>query len=140
MGKGIAQMIDGNKDKRNIEITSILVRNKNKYESSKYANIEDVFEGNIDILVELRRGIPVLKFLTESLEGNSIESMYAILNVTTNFILSKMYNEGLSYDEVLKEAQELGFVEANPEADVEGYDGARKLSILSNLAYNRRVY
>lgn len=198
VGKGLVQMIEGNKNKRNIEITSILVRNENKYKSSKYANIitesiEDVFEGNIDILVELMGGlhpsyeyikralenkinvvtankdmlaeygdklvkiakenkvslrfeasvgggIPVLKPLTESLEGNSIESMYAILNGTTNFILSKMYNEGLPYDEVLKEAQELGFAEANPEADVEGYDAARKLSILSTLAYNRRVY
>ena len=85
-------------------------------------------------------GIPVLKPLTESLEGNDIESVYAILNGTTNFILSKMYDEGLPYEEVLKEAQDLGFAEANPEADVEGYDAARKLSILSTLAYHRRVY
>ena len=85
-------------------------------------------------------GIPVLKPLIESLEGNNIESVYAILNGTTNFILSKMHNEGLPYEKVLKEAQEKGFAEANPESDVEGYDAARKLSILSTLAYNRRVY
>lgn len=85
-------------------------------------------------------GIPVVKPLTESLSGNSIDSMRAILNGTTNFILSKMYEDGLSYDEVLKEAQELGFAEANPESDVKGYDAARKLSILSTLAYNKRVY
>lgn len=66
--------------------------------------------------------------------------MYAILNGTTNYILSKMHDENLSYEEVLKEAQELGFAESNPEADVEGYDAARKLSILSTLAYDRRVY
>ena len=198
VGKGLVEIIEGNKEKRNIEISSILVRDKDKYKSSKYIdiiteNIDDVFKGNIDILVELMGGlhpsyeyvkralnnkinvvtankdllaeygdklvkiakdnnvslrfeasvggcIPVLKPLTESLEGNSIESMYAILNGTTNFILSKMYSEGLSYDEVLKEAQKLGFAEANPESDVEGYDAARKLSILSTLAYNRRVY
>lgn len=198
VGKGLVEIIEGNKEKRNIEISSILVRNKDKYKSSKYIdiiteNIDDVFKENIDILVELMGGlhpsyeyvkralnnkinvvtankdllaeygdklvkiakennvslrfeasvgggIPVLKPLTESLEGNSIESMYAILNGTTNFILSKMYSEGLSYDEVLKEAQRLGFAEANPESDVEGYDAARKLSILSTLAYNRRVY
>lgn len=198
VGKGLIEMIEGNKEKRNIEIKGILVRDKNKYKSSKYANIitediEDIFKNDIDILVELMGGlhpsyeyikralenkinvvtankdmlaeygyklvkiakenevslkfeasvgggIPVLKPLTESLEGNDIESMYAILNGTTNFILSKMYNEGLSYEEVLKEAQELGFAEANPEADVEGYDAARKLSILSTLAYHRRVY
>ena len=198
VGKGLVQMIEGNKNKRNIEIKGILVRDKEKYKSSKYAqiiteNIEDIFNDDIDILVELMGGlhpsyeyikralenkinvvtankdmlaeygdklvkiakennvslrfeasvgggIPVLKPLIESLEGNDIESMYAILNGTTNFILSKMYNEGLSYEEVLKEAQELGFAEANPEADVEGYDAARKLSILSTLAYHRRVY
>ena len=198
VGKGLVQMIEGNKNKREIEITNILVRNKEKYKCDKYIdiitdNIEDVFSKDIDVLVELMGGlhpsyeyikralknkinvvtankdmlaevgdklaklakennvslrfeasvgggIPVLKPLTESLEGNSIESMYAILNGTTNFILSKMYNEGLSYDEVLKEAQALGFAEANPEADVEGYDAARKLSILSTLAYDRRVY
>ena len=198
VGKGLVQMIEGNKNKRNIEIKGILVRDKEKYKSSKYAkiiteNIEDIFNHDIDILVELMGGlhpsyeyikralenkinvvtankdmlaeygdklvkiakennvslrfeasvgggIPVLKPLIESLEGNDIESMYAILNGTTNYILSKMYNEGLSYEEVLKEAQELGFAEANPEADVEGYDAARKLSILSTLAYHRRVY
>ena len=198
VGKGLVEMIEGNKERRNIEITNILVRNKDKYKSSKYSdkiteNIEDVFNTDIDILVELMGGlhpsyeyikralenkinvvtankdmlaeygdklvkiskdnkvslrfeasvgggIPVLKPLTESLEGNDIESVYAILNGTTNFILSKMYDEGLPYEEVLKEAQDLGFAEANPEADVEGYDAARKLSILSTLAYHRRVY
>ena len=99
-------------------------------------------ENNVSLRFEasVGGGIPVLKPLTESLEGNDIESMYAILNGTTNFILSKMYDEGLPYEKVLKEAQELGFAEANPEADVEGYDAARKLSILSTLAYHRRVY
>ena len=198
VGKGLVEMIEGNKEKRNIEITNILVRNKDKYKSSRYSdkiteNIEDVFNTDIDILVELMGGlhpsyeyikralenkinvvtankdmlaeygdklvkiskdnkvslrfeasvgggIPVLKPLTESLEGNDIESVYAILNGTTNFILSKVYDEGLPYEEVLKEAQDLGFAEANPEADVEGYDAARKLSILSTLAYHRRVY
>ena len=72
-------------------------------------------------------GIPVLKPLIESLEGNEIDSISAILNGTTNFILSKMYDENLSYDEALKQAQDLGFAEANPEADVMGYDAGRKL-------------
>lgn len=198
VGKGLVDMIDINKEKRDIEIESILVRDKNKHKDSKYAHlitedIEEVFSKDFDILVELigglnpaykyiKRalenkinvvtankdmlaeygdklvkiakennvslrfeasvggGIPVLKPLIESLEGNLIESMYAILNGTTNYILSKMHDENLSYEEVLKEAQELGFAESNPEADVEGYDAARKLSILSTLAYDRRVY
>ena len=85
-------------------------------------------------------GIPVLKPLIESLEGNEIDSISAILNGTTNFILSKMYDENLSYDEALKQAQDLGFAEANPEADVMGYDAGRKLSILSTLSFNKRIY
>ncbi|MBU3133588.1 homoserine dehydrogenase [Clostridium gasigenes] len=84
-------------------------------------------------------GIPVIKSLIESLEGNNINSIKAILNGTTNFILTKMDKEKLSYEEALKEAQELGFAEANPEADVIGYDAARKLSLLSTLAFRKKV-
>ena len=84
-------------------------------------------------------GIPVIKSLIESLAGNNINSIKAILNGTTNFILTKMDKEKLSYEEALKEAQELGFAEANPEADVMGYDAARKLSLLSTLAFRKKV-
>lgn len=82
-------------------------------------------------------GIPIIKALTESLCGNKVNAIKAILNGTTNFILTKMGSEKLSYDEALKEAQKLGFAEANPEADVEGYDAARKLAILSSLAFDK---
>ena len=84
-------------------------------------------------------GIPIIKPLTETLCGNEISSIKAILNGTTNFILTKMSQEGLSYNEALKEAQDLGFAEANPESDVKGYDAARKLAILSTLAFDKRV-
>ncbi|AZV55713.1 homoserine dehydrogenase [Clostridium sp. AWRP] len=84
-------------------------------------------------------GIPILKSMNECLVGNEIKSIRSILNGTTNFILSKMSHNGMSYEEALKLAQELGFAEANPESDVKGYDAARKLSILSTIAYNRRV-
>ncbi|OAA83460.1 homoserine dehydrogenase [Clostridium ljungdahlii] len=84
-------------------------------------------------------GIPILKSMNECLVGNEIKSIRSILNGTTNFILSKMSHSGMSYEEALKLAQELGFAEANPESDVKGYDAARKLSILSTIAYNRRV-
>lgn len=83
--------------------------------------------------------IPIIKPITESLKGNEINGIKAILNGTTNFILTKMDNDGLSYDEALKEAQRLGFAEANPESDVMGYDAARKLSILSTLAFNENI-
>ncbi|WP_406542149.1 homoserine dehydrogenase [Clostridium ljungdahlii] len=84
-------------------------------------------------------GIPILKSMNECLVGNEIKSIKSILNGTTNFILSKMSHNGMSYEEALKLAQEMGFAEANPESDVKGYDAARKLSILSTIAYNRRV-
>ena len=84
-------------------------------------------------------GIPIIKPITETLAGNEINSIKAILNGTTNFILTKMDKEGLSYDEALKEAQRLGFAEANPESDVMGYDAARKLAILSTLAFNKKL-
>ncbi|MGL5352821.1 MAG: homoserine dehydrogenase [Clostridium sp.] len=84
-------------------------------------------------------GIPVIKPLVESLCGNNITSIKAILNGTTNFILTKMDTEKLSYEEALKQAQELGFAESNPEADVMGYDAARKLSLLSTLAFDKKV-
>lgn len=85
-------------------------------------------------------GIPILKSMNECLVGNDIKSIESILNGTTNFILSKMNHENMSYEDALKLAQKLGFAEANPESDVMGYDAARKLSILSTIAYNRRVY
>ncbi|MGL5379038.1 homoserine dehydrogenase [Clostridium sp.] len=85
-------------------------------------------------------GIPVIKALTESLAGNDVNEIRAILNGTTNFILTKMQNEEISYEDALLEAQRLGFAESNPEADVMGYDAARKLSILSTLAFNKKVF
>ena len=84
-------------------------------------------------------GIPILKPLIECLSGNEITGIKAILNGTTNFILSKMYSENASYEDALKLAQDLGFAEANPDSDVLGYDAARKLSILSTIAYNKKI-
>ncbi|SHK16387.1 homoserine dehydrogenase [Tepidibacter formicigenes] len=84
-------------------------------------------------------GIPILRPLSECLSGNNFNSINAILNGTTNFILSRMDKDNMDYEEALKYAQELGFAEANPESDVMGYDSARKLSILSTIAYNEKV-
>lgn len=97
-------------------------------------------ENNVSLKFEaaVAGGIPIIKPLTESLYGNGINSIKAILNGTTNFILTKMDVESLSYEEALKEAQELGFAEANPESDVMGYDAARKLAILSSLAFDKK--
>lgn len=84
-------------------------------------------------------GVPVIRTLMDSMQGNDIVSITGIINGTTNFIMSKMANEGSSFGEVLKEAQAAGFAEADPTADVEGYDAAYKLSILSSLAFNVKV-
>jgi homoserine dehydrogenase len=85
-------------------------------------------------------GIPILKPLQDCLAGNEIKCFYAILNGTTNFILSKMYNEDMKYEKALEIAQEIGFAEANPDSDVLGYDSARKLAILSSISYDSRVF
>ena len=85
-------------------------------------------------------GIPIIRTLYESLAGNRITEIIGIMNGTTNFILTKMSEEGLSYQDVLKEAQDLGYAEADPTADVEGLDAARKLAILASISFNRRIF
>ncbi len=84
-------------------------------------------------------GVPVIRALTDNLQGNVIKSMLGIINGTTNYILTKMANAGASYGEVLEEAKKLGYAEANPSADVDGYDAVYKLSILSSLAFHTKV-
>jgi len=84
-------------------------------------------------------GIPMLRTIWESLQANEITSLMGIINGTTNYILTRMTEDKLSYDEALGQAQEMGFAEANPESDVEGYDARYKLSILSSMAFHARV-
>ncbi len=84
-------------------------------------------------------GIPIIGPLKRNLVGNSIEKIVGILNGTTNYILSKMGTEGLDYQDVLKEAQDLGYAESDPTSDVEGLDAARKLAILSSIAFRSKV-
>ena len=83
-------------------------------------------------------GIPVLHPLTQCMAANRIDEVYGILNGTTNYMLSKMANEHLDYDEVLKEAQAKGYAESDPTADVGGLDAARKIVILASIAFNTR--
>lgn len=80
-------------------------------------------------------GIPIIKTLREGLAGNRIEWVAGIINGTTNFILSEMRAKGLDFDVVLKEAQRLGYAEADPTFDVEGIDAAHKLTLLSSIAF-----
>lgn len=96
-------------------------------------------EHNVEFCYEASVGgtIPVIRVIKESLEANNILEISGIVNGTTNFILSAMTKEGKSYADVLKVAQELGFAEADPTSDVEGYDPAYKMSILGSLAFDK---
>ena len=85
-------------------------------------------------------GIPIIRPMHMCLAANEIDEIAGILNGTTNFILTKMIKEGTSFDEALKTAQDLGYAERNPAADVEGYDACRKICILASLAFGRHVY
>ena len=92
-----------------------------------------MFEGSVG------GGIPIIQPLKTSLAANKITSVMGIVNGTTNYMLTKMFREHLGYDEVLKEAQEKGYAESDPTADVGGLDAARKLVILASIAFNTRI-
>ena len=84
-------------------------------------------------------GIPIISPLKNSLAANEIRTIMGIVNGTTNFILTKMTNEGVDYGDALAQATELGYAEADPTADVEGYDAGRKIAILATIAFHSRV-
>lgn len=95
----------------------------------------------VDILFEasVGGGIPIINPLKHSLVSNEIQAVYGIVNGTTNFMLTRMAEDGLDYDTALAEAQERGFAEADPTADVDGLDAAAKIAILASIAFNSRV-
>ncbi|MBO6204367.1 MAG: homoserine dehydrogenase, partial [Selenomonas sp.] len=98
-------------------------------------------EKDVDFLFEasVGGGIPIITPLKQCLTANQITEIMGIVNGTTNYMLTKMTECGSDYDSVLKEAQEKGYAEANPSADVDGLDAARKAAILASLAFNTRV-
>ena len=99
------------------------------FEAAK-ANGVDIYFG-----ASVGGGIPIIRVLREGLAGNDIESIHGILNGTCNYILTRMENEGLPFDAVLKDAQKLGYAEANPSLDIDGFDTAHKACILAALAF-----
>lgn len=103
--------------------------------------LEIARERNINYLFEAScgGGIPIIRPLNSSLTADEIDEITGILNGTTNYILTRMIQDGSEFADVLKEAQEKGYAERNPEADVEGYDACRKIAILSSLAFGRQV-
>ncbi|MGH4123758.1 MAG: homoserine dehydrogenase [Clostridium sp.] len=84
-------------------------------------------------------GIPIIREINESLTANRIEQIIGIINGTTNYILSKMTNDGISFDAALKEAKEKGYAEADPTSDVDGYDAVYKLAIMASLSFGTKV-
>lgn len=103
--------------------------------------LEIARQGDINYLFEAScgGGIPIIRPLNSSLTADEIDEITGILNGTTNYILTKMASDGSSFEDALKEAQDNGFAERNPEADVEGYDACRKIAILSSLAFGCHV-
>ena len=98
-------------------------------------------EHGVDFLFEaaVAGGIPIIRPLKQCLVSNEIDEAMGIVNGTTNYILTKMYEEGMDFDEALAKATELGYAEADPTADVEGLDAGRKLAIMSSIAFHSRV-
>ncbi|MGL4369244.1 MAG: homoserine dehydrogenase, partial [Spirochaetota bacterium] len=84
-------------------------------------------------------GIPCLLALKNGLVGNDIKSVMGILNGTTNYILTRMEDDNLSFEDALKEAQRLGFAEADPTFDIEGFDAGHKITLLSMIAFNKKI-
>lgn len=110
--------------------------------AANYKTLTETAEENgVDFLFEaaVAGGIPVLTAIQNPLQGNNFLKVMGILNGTTNYILTKMTEDGASYADVLKDAQEKGFAEADPTADVEGLDAGRKVAILASAAFNSRV-
>ncbi|MDD2620987.1 MAG: homoserine dehydrogenase [Syntrophomonadaceae bacterium] len=111
----------------------IAVKGQGIFEKATEKKVDFYFEASV------AGGIPIIYPLKQSLAANQIQEVIGILNGTTNYILTKMSSEGRAFAEVLAEAQELGYAEADPTADVCGLDAARKIAILSSIAFNSRV-
>jgi len=106
---------------------------------SRLAALAEKHGGALNYEAAVGAAIPVIKTLREGLAGTGINRVYGILNGTCNYILTRMEREGLSFAECLKDAQRLGYAEANPSFDVDGHDTAQKLAILASLAFGTKV-
>ena len=98
-------------------------------------------ENGKDFLFEaaVAGGIPIIRPMKQCLAANEISDVLGIVNGTTNYILTKMFEDGMEFDDALKQAQELGYAEADPTADVEGLDAGRKVAIMASIAFHSRV-
>lgn len=103
-------------------------------ELARQENVNFLFEASVG------GGIPIIRPMNQCLVANHVDEVAGILNGTTNFILTKMIEDGMQFEDALKLAQELGFAERNPAADIEGHDACRKICILASLAFGKHVY
>ena len=114
---------------------SVVTANKAMLAYHRYELQESANNQAIGFEASVAGGIPIIKALREGLSANHIESIKGIMNGTCNYMLTKMMSDGVEFDEILKEAQELGYAEADPSFDVGGFDAAHKLLILASIAY-----
>ena len=120
---------------------SVVTSNKELVAMKGYELMRTAREHNANFLFEasVGGGIPIIRPLSQCLAGNVVDEVAGILNGTTNFILTKMIDEGMPFDAALRIAQENGYAESDPTADVEGFDACRKICILATLAYGKHI-
>ncbi len=121
---------------------SVVTSNKELVAEKGAELLELARQKNVNYFFEASVGgaIPIIRPLHRCLAANDITEVYGILNGTTNFILTRMFEDGMAFDEALKLAQNLGYAEKDPTADVEGHDACRKICILSSLVFGKHVY
>jgi len=142
----VVELVGGYEPARTIILEAInakkhvVTANKAVLAKHGYEIFEAASKNGVNVLFEASVGgcIPIIRTIEESYSSDHIESIYGILNGTTNYILTRMA-EGMSYEEALKKAQALGFAEADPSFDVEGKDASQKLSILAALAFDAKI-
>lgn len=121
---------------------SVVTSNKELVATKGAELLEIAKQNNVNYLFEasVGGGIPIIRPISQCLAANEVIEVAGILNGTTNFILTKMIRENMSFDDALRMAQKLGYAEKNPAADIEGHDACRKICILASLAYGKHVY
>ena len=143
----VVEVIGGIEPARTLILTAlksgkpVITANKELLANCGAELFEAAAAAGVDLLFEaaVAGGIPLIRPLRESLAGESIRRVMGIVNGTTNFILTRMSEDGASYHDALAEAQSLGYAERDPTADVEGFDAAAKAAILANVAFGARV-
>ena len=121
---------------------SVVTSNKELVAAKGAELLQIAADKNVNFLFEasVGGGIPIIRPISQCLAANEIDQIAGILNGTTNFILTKMIHEQMGFDEALKLAQQLGYAEKDPTADIEGFDSVRKICILASLTFGKHVY